>query len=348
MLWLDKVKFKNDLTQRRWDIFVADRFAVVSLLLILLFAFFSFTAEFWSNSKPLVASYDGQLIVPVLMDYHPSTFGVETEFVTNYRNLDFEKEGNWAIWPLNEWNPYESNFSVDRYPSPPSWDNLLGTDDRGRDLLARVLYGFRYSMTYAILVWFFSTVLGVIAGATMGFAGGKVDIIGQRVVEIFSSLPYLLILITLISIFSPNIWVLTILTTAFSWVTMSYYMRAEFLKNRKLDYIEAARALGVKTPVILFKHILPNSLTPLITFSPFLITAHINGLAILEFLGFGLPPPTPSWGELLQQAKNEFTTAWWLALAPSAALFFTLVWLNFIGFGIRAAFDPRKVVVNKS
>lgn len=332
---------KNDLALKRWQRFQRNRRAVWSCWAFIFFLFISATAELWSNSKPVVLSFGGGIYFPVVKTYHPSVFG-QNGFVTDYRQLKSDSRYSWSVWPPIQWDPLESNNSVNDFPSPPSRENLLGTDDRGRDVLSRLIYGFRYSIGFALLVWIFSFATGILVGAIMGFSGGRVDLIGQRIVEVFESMPVLLLLITLVSIFNPSMTLLVFLTTAFSWMMISIYMRAEFLKLRKREFVEAAHALGVQKGTIIFKHILPNALSPILTFSAFTIAANISYLAILDYLGFGLTPPTPSWGELLQQAQKNFTTAWWLAVFSSLALFATLVSLNLIGEGIRDAFDPRK------
>ncbi len=335
-------RIKNDQTLKRYRRFKALKRSVVSVWILLGLLFLSATAEFWANSKPLVMSYEGSLYFPVIKNYHPSVFGIEGAFVTEYRKMPLEEEGNWAIWPVIPWDPYESNKEVSSYPAPPSEDNLLGTDDRGRDVFSRLIYGFRYSIGFAILVWFFSFVTGVFVGSLMGFLGGWADLIGQRVVEVFESMPYLLMLITLVSIFGADLTLLVAFSVVFGWMMISVYMRAEFLKLRKREFVEAAKAQGIGQLRIVFKHILPNALGPIITFSPFIIASQIYSLAALDYLGLGLPPPTPSWGELLQQAQNYFTIAWWLAVYPAIAMVLTLTVLNLIGEGVRDAFDPRK------
>ena len=226
--------------------------------------------------------------------------------------------------------------------SPPTSENWFGTDDRGRDVLARLIYGFRYSMGFALSVWLVSYILGITAGAIMGYSGGKIDLLGQRVVEVFESMPVLLLLMTLVSIFTAGLPVLVMFTAFFGWMMISQYTRGEFLRQRNLEFVEAAEAMGASKARVIFKHILPNSLGPVVTFSPFTIANLISFLAILDYLGFGLQPPTPSWGELLQQAYKNFTIAWWLAVFPSIVLFITLVVLNLIGEGVRDAFDPKK------
>jgi len=303
--------------------------------------FLSLTAELWANSKPIVMKYHGSYYFPAIKRYYPDLFGQKDEVVTNYRAIPFAPE-DWAIWPPVRWDPLESNKTVDTYPSPPSVLNWCGTDDRGRDVLARLIYGFRYSIVFALLVWVATYILGTAAGAIMGFLGGQVDLQGQRLVEIFDSMPTILLLITLISIFSATLKLLVVFTTVFGWMLISVYMRAEFLRLRRREFVDSARALGAGTMRIIFRHILPNAMSPILTFSAFTIAGGISSLAALDYLGFGLPPPTPSWGELLNQAQRNFTVAWWLAVYPSAALFVSLVVLNFIGEGVRDRLDPRK------
>jgi microcin C transport system permease protein len=205
-----------------------------------------------------------------------------------------------------------------------------------------LIYGFRYSIVFALLCWVASYVIGTALGALMGFWGGQVDLQGQRVVEVFDSMPTMLLLITLISIFSATLNLLVVFTTIFGWTLISVYMRAEFLRLRRREFVDSARALGASTMRIIFRHILPNAMSPILTFSAFTIAGGIASLAALDYLGFGLPPPTPSWGELLNQAQRNFTVAWWLAVYPSGALFLSLVVLNFIGEGVRDRLDPRK------
>lgn len=332
---------KNELTLKRIRRFKTIRRAVWSVWIIVFLLFLSATAELWANNKPLIMKYNGSIYVPVLKDYYPSLFG-QDGFVTNYRVLDLKSNGNWAVWPVVRWDPYESNEALATYPAPPTRDNWMGTDDRGRDVLSRLIYGFRYSIGFAVLVWFFSYVVGVIAGASMGYWGGKVDLFGQRVVEVFDSLPYLLMLLTLIALLGATLPLLVGFSVFLGWIQISTYMRAEFLKLRKREFVESARAQGVGIFRILFRHMLPNALGPLITFSPANIAANIYTLAVLDYLGLGLPPPTPSWGELLQQAQEDITIAWWLGVFPSIAIIISLTALTFIGEGVREAYDPRK------
>ena len=333
---------QNDDTLKKWRRFKSRKLAVISCWLVGIACLMSFTAEFWANSRPLFLRYNNEFYFPVITDYHPSVFSNQHTLVTNYRKLELDKDrGDFAIWPIIEWNPYESNKIVSTYPSEPTSDNWMGTDDRGRDILTRLLYGLRYSISYAFLVWIITFVAGTILGGLMGYYGARLDFWGQRVVEVLSTVPQFFLLIIIISIFKPTLLLLVFLSSIFGWISISYYVRGEFLKNRKKEFIEAARALGAGDTRIFFKHLLPNSLSPIITFSPFVIAGNITALASLDYLGFGLTPPTPSWGELLNQAQKHFTEGWWLAIYPSLALFLTLTMLSLIGEGVRDAMDPK-------
>lgn len=333
-------KFLSPINQRRLHFFLKKKTALISFILLFLFTFFSFSAEFWANSKPIVMKYKGNYFFPAMKEYHPKYFGLEDEFVTDYRKLNLSKD-DWALWPPIQWDPYESNIKVESYPSAPTKENILGTDDRGRDILTRLLYGHRYGITYAFFVWIITAIIGTFFGALMGYYGGSVDFVGQRIVEILSTVPQFFLLIIIIAVFKPTISLLIFISSLFGWISISYYVRAEFLKNRKLEFVEAARSLGASSSRIIFKHILPNSLSPIITFAPFIIASNIVGLASLDYLGFGLTPPTPSWGELLSQAQKNFSIGWWVALFPSMALFMVLTTLSLVGEGIRDAFDPH-------
>jgi microcin C transport system permease protein len=331
---------KNDLSLKRYRSFKKRKLAVFSCLLLFTATIATFIAPILSNSKPIYLSYGGKSFWPIFVDYQAKDLGVQDSMVVNYRTLKLSETDS-ALWPISNWDPFESNEVVDTYPSPPTSENWFGTDDRGRDVFTRILYGFKYSIVYAVVVWAIATFTGIIVGGIMGYFGGKVDFFGLRIVEIFSTIPVFFLLLILISIFTPTLLWLIVISSIFDWIGISYFIRAEFLKNRKREFVEAARALGAPTRSILFKHILPNSLVPVITFAPFAIAGHIVGLAGLDFLGFGLEIPTPSWGELLSQAHKNFTIAWWLAVYPSLALFISLVVMNLIGEGVRDALDPR-------
>lgn len=334
---------KNDNSLKKWRRFKSRRLAVLSTWLICAACFFSFTAEFWANNRPIYLNYQGQSFFPVLKDYHPGLFGNEEAVVMNYRELELDDErGDFALWPPINWSPYESNSEVESYPSEPTTDNLMGTDDRGRDILTRLLYGLRYSIIFAVLVWLVTFAVGTVLGGVMGYFGGRTDFWGQRIVEILSTVPQFFLLIIIISIFKPTLVLLVFIASLFGWIGISSYVRGEYLKNRKREFVEAARALGAGHVRIFFQHLLPNSLSPIITFSPFVIAGNIVSLASLDYLGFGLTPPTPSWGELLNQAQKHFTIGWWLAVYPSLALFLTLTMLSLIGEGVRDAMDPKE------
>jgi microcin C transport system permease protein len=291
----------------------------------------------------VLLKYNNTFYFPIFKEYHPSTFDDKNALVADYRNLELDKErGDFVWWPMIQWNPYESNKEVESYPSEPTAENWMGTDDRGRDILTRLLYGLRYSITFAFLVWLVTFVVGTVLGGLMGYFGGRIDFWGQRIVEILSTVPQFFLLIIIISIFKPTLFLLVFLSSLFGWIGISYYVRGEYLKNRKKEFVEAARALGAGHGRIFFKHLLPNSLSPIITFSPFVIAGNITALASLDYLGFGLTPPTPSWGELLNQAQKHFTEGWWLAIYPSLALFLTLTMLSLIGEGVRDAMDPKE------
>jgi microcin C transport system permease protein len=331
----------NPLTQRRLRVFRRNRIAMVSLGLIVAGLLASSCAALICNDRPYAMKYQGRIYFPVFRAPSAPELGLPDRFTVDYRQLQLGAE-DWAFFPPIRYNPFESNTRVENYPSPPTWENPLGTDDRGRDVFTRLLYGFRISFIYAIGTWILTYLIGVTLGLLMGFVGGKADFVGQRLIEVMHSIPTLFLLIILISIFEPNLFWLIAITAVFGWIPISTYVRAEGLRLRKLDFVEAARAIGQPRWKIVFRHVLPNALTPIITFSPFAIAAGISGLASLDFLGFGLTPPTPSWGELLKQAHKHFTIAWWLALFPSLALFLTLTLLNFVGEGLRNAFDPKQ------
>lgn len=331
---------RNELTLKRWRRFKRNRIAMVWVWILISISFFSFTAELWANSKPIVMKYKGEMYLPVVKDYHPTVFGREDILVMDYRALEMGPE-DWALWPVVRWDAYESNKNVENYPAGISKVNWFGTDDRGRDVFARLLYGFRYSIGYAFGVWILSYLLGTLFGAFMGYAGGKVDLAGSRFVEVIEMMPQLLLLITIISIFSPSMTLLVVFSFLFDWTPIYHQIRSQFLQLRKRDFVEAARAVGASHTRIIFKHILPNALTPLVTFSPFAIAANISGLALLDYLGLGLRAPTPSWGELMSQAQKHFTTAEWLVWFPSIALLLTMIALINIGLAIRDAFDSK-------
>lgn len=325
--------------KRKWYKFRQRRTAFFSLLILAVVFFISLFSEFFANSNPYFVRFSGKSYFPMVVNYPGRAFQ-QTNLRPDYRQLC---QGTaTCLFPPVRYTPLEIAHDVERYPAPPSWEHPLGLDSLGRDIAARMLYGFRVSFLYALGVWLISFTVGTILGAIMGYFGGFVDIVLYRIMEIFFAIPYLIILITLVSIFTPNILLLVCISSLFGWGMICRYMRAEFLKIRRLDYIRSAQSVGCKTRHILFRHILPNALTPIITFSSFFISSSILGLSSLDFLGLGVTPPTPSWGELLRQGKEHFLTAWYLAVFPALGLFSTLALVNFVGEGIRDAFDPKR------
>ncbi len=333
-------------SRRAWLRFKRNRQGYWSLWLFCALVLVSLCAELVSNDKPLIVRYEGQTYFPMLRDYSEKTFGGDFDTPTDYLDPFIQQrlsaDGNWALYTLNRYGPNTLNyFAKSPNPSAPTADNWLGTDDRGRDLLAQLLYGFRVSVLFGLALTATGVVLGMVTGAIQGFFGGKTDLAFQRFIEIWGSMPELYLLIIFSAVFAPSIALLLILLSLFGWMGLSDYVRAEFLRNRQLDYVKAARALGVGNWHIIWRHILPNSLTPVVTFLPFRMSAAILALTSLDFLGLGVPPGTPSLGELLSQGKNSID-AWWISLSTFAVLVVTLLLLTFMGDALRDALDPRK------
>ena len=333
-------------SRRAWLRFKSNRLGYWSLLIFCALVLVSLCAELVSNDKPLIVRYEGQTYFPMLKDYPEKTFGGDFETPTDYLDPFIKqrlKEGsNWALYTINPYGPNTLNyFAKAPNPSAPTRDNWLGTDDRGRDLLAQLLYGFRVSVLFGLALTFTGVLLGMVTGAIQGFFGGKTDLAFQRFIEIWGSMPELYLLIIFSAVFAPSVALLLILLSLFGWMGLSDYVRAEFLRNRQLDYVKAARALGVGNAQIIWRHILPNSLTPVVTFLPFRMSGAILALTSLDFLGLGVPPGTPSLGELLNQGKNSID-AWWISLSTFAVLVTTLLLLTFMGDALRDALDPRK------
>lgn len=332
--------------RRAWQRFKRNRLGYWSLIIFVVLVVLSLAAEVLSNDKPLVVRYEGQLYFPVVKTYSEKVFGgdfeTETDYLDPFIKEQLAKPGNWAIYPLNPYGAKTINyFAKSPNPAPPTTDNWLGTDDRGRDLLAQLIYGFRVSVLFALALTFVGTLLGIAAGAVQGFFGGKTDLAFQRFIEIWGSMPDLYLLIIFSSILAPSIGLLLVLLSLFGWMGLSDYVRAEFLRNRQLDYVKGARALGVSNWQIIWRHILPNSMTPVVTFLPFRMSAAILALTSLDFLGLGVPAGTPSLGELLSQGKNNID-AWWISISTFGVLVLTLLLLTFMGDALRDALDPRK------
>lgn len=334
--------------RRAWRRFCANRLGFWSLVLLIVSFGISLAAELLSNNKPLAVRYEGRWYFPIVQTLPDKTFGGDFETPADYLDPlirdNLKKPGNFVLFPLNPYHHSTINyFAQEPSPAPPSRDNLLGTDDRGRDLLAVLLYSFRLSLVFALIVAAATIVIGVLYGAIQGYFAGWTDIGMERVKEIWGSMPVLYMLIIFSSLFSPSFLLLVTLISIFGWLALSAYVRAEFLKNRTLDYVRAARALGQGDARIMWHHILPNSLTPVVTFAPFEMVAAISALTGLDFLNLGMPAGTPSLGELLNQAKNNLD-AWWIASATFGVLVVTLLLLVLIGDALRDALDPRKVL----
>ena len=332
--------------RRIWLRFRRHRSGYWSLMIFLFLLVVSLAAELLSNDKPLIARYSGQLLFPVVSNYSEKELGGDFDSPADYLDpfikQQFAKPGNWAIYPLNHYRFDTLNyFATQPNPAPPSAENWLGTDDRGRDVFARLLYGFRVSVLFGLALTVTGIVLGVLAGAVQGYFAGRTDLLMQRVLEIWGAMPELYLLIIFSSIFEPGIGLLLILLSLFGWMNLSDYVRADFLRNRHLEYVQAARALGLSHAQIIWRHVLPNSLTPVITFLPFRMSAAILALTSLDFLGLGVPPSTPSLGELLAQGKNNLD-AWWIALSTFLVLSLTLLLLTNIGDALRNAIDVRR------
>lgn len=336
----------SPLNARRFALFKANRRGWWSLWIFLALFVFSLGAELIANDKPLVVKYDGEWFFPIFKRYPETAFGGEFPLQANYKNpyiqeLIAAKQG-WMLWPLIPFSHDSVNYDLAvPAPAPPSSSNWLGTDDQARDVLAQVIYGFRLSVTFALVLTLFSSIVGVLAGAVQGFYGGWVDLMGQRFLEIWSGLPVLYLVIIITSFIQPDFWILLGIMLLFSWMTLVDVVRAEFLRGRNLEYVRAARALGMPNAGIMFRHILPNAMVSTLTFLPFILTTAIGTLTALDFLGFGLPPGAPSLGELVAQGKNNLQAPW-LAITAFAVLALMLSLLVFIGEAARDAFDPRK------
>jgi len=315
-----------------------------------LWILFSFYGLSWfgsmiCNHRPLIIHYNNELYFPFLQTYSGTTFGGFFETEADYKDKDIletlSQEDNWVIWAPIRFGPTEVDIDLSTpAPSNPDLAHILGTDDRARDVFARLLFGFRISLTFGIILAVLGTFLGICAGSIQGFFGGKIDLVGQRITEIWSSLPELFILIILTSLFEPSIPLIICLMAAMGWMGLSSYVRAEFFRAREFDYVISAVALGASRLRVISKHILPNTLAPVITFFPFRVSAAIAGLASLDFLGLGVPSPTPSLGELLSQGKSNLQS-WWIILSAFLVMVVMITMLNFIGEAVQKAFDPK-------
>ena len=334
--------------RRAWRRFRSNRLGYRSLQLFAVLFGLSLCAEVLSNDKPLLVRYDGHWYLPLVQTLPEVTFGGDfptpTDYLDPFIREQLAKPGNFVLFPPNHYHYSTINyFSAEPDPAPPSAQNWLGTDDRGRDVLARALYGFRLSVLFALAVTAISVAVGVLYGAIQGYFAGWTDLGMERFVEIWGSMPQLYMLIIFSALFAPSVGLLITLISIFGWLGIAAYVRAEFLKNRTLDYVRAARALGQRNRAIIFRHILPNACTPVITLIPFEMAGAIGALTSLDFLGLGVPPGTPSLGELLQQGKRNLD-AWWISLVTIGVLVVMLLLLILIGDALRDALDPRKQV----
>jgi len=332
--------------QRRWQRFKANRRGYYSLWIFSILFISSLFAEIWSNDQPLIVYYQGTYYFPLVYAYPETTFGGDFETATDYKDLFVQRQltqnDNWVLFAPNPYRYDTINYNNARpNPAPPSFDNWFGTDDRGRDVLARIIYGFRLSVLFGLALTIVGTFIGIIAGALQGYFGGNFDLIFQRFMEIWGSMPELYLLIIFASIFQPNILLLLILLSLFGWMGLADYVRAEFLRGRNLDYVRSAKAMGVPNLTIMWRHLFPNALVPVITFLPFRLSSSVLALTSLDFLGLGVPPDTPSLGELLAQGKENIS-AWWLSLSTFIVLVGMLVLLIFIGEALRESMDTRR------
>ena len=337
----------SPINQRRWESFKANRRGLWSLRIFLVMFLVTLCAEFIANDKPLILRYDGSLYAPVFFSYPETAFGGDFETEADYRDPYVKKlieDKGWILWPPIKYSYNTINLDLTvSAPAPPSGENWLGTDDQGRDVLARLIYGFRISVLFGLSLTIFSSLIGIAAGAVQGYFGGWTDLLFQRFIEIWTSVPSLYLLIIIASVIEPGFWILLGILLLFSWVSLVGVVRAEFLRARNFEYVLAARALGVGTFTLMYRHLLPNAMVATLTFLPFLLNASITTLTSLDFLGFGLPPGSPSLGELLAQGKANLQSPW-LGLTGFFTIAFMLSLLIFIGEAVRDAFDPRNTI----
>jgi microcin C transport system permease protein len=333
------------LTKRRIAQFKANKRGFYSFWIFIFLCFVCLGAEFIANDKPILVKFEGNYYMPVFQSYAETDFGGDFETEADYRDAfvkDLINESGWILWPPIRYSYDTINYDLPQpAPAPPSADNILGTDDQGRDVAARVLYGFRISILFGLTLTLVSSIIGITAGAFQGYYGGWLDMIMQRVIEVWSSLPSLYILIIFSAMFIPGFWTLLLILLLFSWVSLVDVVRAEFLRTRNFDYIRAATALGVSNLTIMRRHVLPNAMVATMTLMPFILTGSITALTSLDFLGLGLPPGSASLGELLAQGKNNLQAPW-LGITAFVTLAMMLTLLTFIGEAVRDAFDPRK------
>ncbi len=342
----------NPLTRRKLQRFRSIKRGYYSFLTLVALLLMAAGGELLVNSRALIVKYQGHYFFPTYTAFHPGTdFGEDYSYEVNYRKLAQKfvqaHDGNWVLMPPVPYNAYENDFRPGLYPpTPPSWQerHFLGTDTTGRDVLARLFFGFRIAMVFSLLYMVFVYLLGVVIGCAMGYFGGGFDLITQRLVEIWSNIPFLYIVIIVASVVTPNLAWLLLIVVLFSWTSMTYYMRTATYKEKARDYVAAAEVLGAGTGRIIFTHVLPNTISTLVTFIPFTLANAITLLTALDFLGFGLAPPTPSWGELLRQGTANLDAPW-IVTSTFVALVVILSLVTFVGEAVREAFDPKKFTV---
>ncbi|KZY32809.1 ABC transporter permease [Alcanivorax sp. HI0083] len=336
---------RNPVWQRQWQAFRSNKRGYWALWIFVMLFVLSLGAELIANEKPLLVSYDNELYAPVFNTYPETTFGGFFESETNYRDpvvKDLINDKGWMVWPPIRYSYNTINYDLTvPAPAPPSAENWLGTDDQGRDVLAGLIYGFRISVLFGLMLTILSSIVGIIVGAIQGYYGGWLDLSGQRFLEIWSSMPTLYLIIIISSFVVPSFWTLLVILLLFSWMALVDLVRAEFLRCRNMDYVRAAHAMGVRTPIIMFRHMLPNAMVATLTFLPFILNSAVVTLTSLDFIGFGMPPDAPSLGRLVGQGKANLHAPW-LGISVFATLTLMLTLLVFIGEAIRDAFDTRK------
>ncbi|NOJ14549.1 ABC transporter permease [Vibrio splendidus] len=337
--------FNNPLAEARWLRFKANRRGFISLWVFTILFGLSLFAEIIANDKPLLVSYDNQWFVPVINEYSETEFGGEFETEADYKDpyvIELIEDNGYIVWPIIPFSYDTINFDISgAVPSEPDSVNWLGTDDKGRDVLARIIYGFRISVLFGFILTIVSSVVGVVVGATQGYYGGWIDLLGQRFIEVWSGMPTLFLLIILSSFIEPNFWWLLGIMVLFSWMSLVGIVRAEFLRCRNFDYVRAAQAMGVDDKRIMLRHMLPNAMVASLTMMPFILSGSVTTLTSLDFLGFGLPAGSPSLGELLAQGKANLQAPW-LGISAFVVLSLMLTLLVFVGEAVRDAFDPHQ------
>lgn len=335
----------SPLNRERWHRFRNNRRGYWSLWLFLGLFAISLLSDFIANEKPLLVSYDDSLYFPLWKDYTELEFGGDFAVAADYRDpyiAELIQEQGWLLWPPIQFSYRTINYDLPSpAPSPPSSENWLGTDDQGRDVLARLLYGFRISVVFGLVLTVLTSLVGIAAGAVQGFYGGKIDLFGQRLLEVWSSVPTLFVLIIIASFIPPSFWTLLVILLLFGWMALVGVVRAEFLRARNFDYVLAARALGVSDRALMFRHLLPNAMVATVTFLPFIMVGSITSLTALDFLGFGLPPGSPSLGEMVSQGKNNLHAPW-IGISVFIVLSLLLTLLVFVGEAARDALDPNR------